>query len=271
MRPIILGMLDSLHLGLVGSNLYHRVKYYADVKTLFRNARYRIHGAPDGLPLPPARLIYLSVGGWDAEGFYQAGVLDASNIRRLLEENGLAIEKFPEILDFGCGCGRIIRQWKGLLRTKVHGTDYNYAAIEWCRRALPFADFRTNSTAPSLAYDDNKFDFVYARSVFTHLTEQLQKPWMDELRRIVKPGGFLLFTVHGASRFDKQLTPGEQEHFTRGQLVVKYPRYGSSNFCGAFHPESYVRKHLAKGFTVVDYIPEGGAWAQDWYLLQKLG
>jgi hypothetical protein len=42
-------------------------------------------------------------------------------------------------------------------------------------------------------------DCIYAISVFTHLSAELQDLWMKELRRIVRPGGHLLITTHGES------------------------------------------------------------------------
>ena len=50
-----------------------------------------------------------------------------------------------------------------------------------------------------LAYADDTFDLVYALSVFTHLTEDLCEAWMDELYRIVKPGGAAIVTTHGGA------------------------------------------------------------------------
>ena len=44
-----------------------------------------------------------------------------------------------------------------------------------------------------------------------------------------------------------------------------------SNLCSVFHPTKWVRERLARGFTVVDFLPEGakGNPTQDLYVLQK--
>ena len=41
------------------------------------------------------------------------------------------------------------------------------------------------------------FDLIYAVSVFTHLDLDLGRRWLADLHRILKPGGLLLFSVHG--------------------------------------------------------------------------
>ena len=63
------------------------------------------------------------------------------------------------------------------------GTDYNEDSIRWCQRTLRFAEFVKNDLHPPLRWPDEKFTFVYACSVFTHLEESLQHAWMRELRR----------------------------------------------------------------------------------------
>jgi Methyltransferase domain. len=86
-----------------------------------------------------------------------------------------------------------------LKKAKVYGTDYNRKLIDWCRQCLPFAEFETNELSPPLAYRDAQFDFIYAFSVFTHLTESLQQGWLAELSRVLKPGGHLFLTTQGAA------------------------------------------------------------------------
>ena len=83
------------------------------------------------------------------------------------------------MLDFGCGCGRVTRWWRDFNGT-VAGSDVSRPAIEWCRANLPFARFELNALAPPLVFEDETFDLVYALSVFTHLTAELQLAWRDE-------------------------------------------------------------------------------------------
>ena len=72
------------------------------------------------------------------------------------------------ILDFGCGCGRVVRWWRDL-PAEIHGSDFNPTLVRWCRENLPFGVFEVNRPEPPLPYPDDSFDLVYALSVLTHL------------------------------------------------------------------------------------------------------
>jgi len=135
----------------------------------------------DGLPIPPAKLIVLVTGSADSAWYTEGGKLGAESIRRALADAGAPIAQFQTILDFGCGCGRVIRHWRPLTRAALHGADQNRALVEWCRQNLPFARFQSNTLEPRLDYADQTFEFAYALSVFTHMPEDLQQPWMSEL------------------------------------------------------------------------------------------
>ena len=127
---------------------------------------------PDRLPLPPDNLMRLVMGGdrWRLPRmFYESGARMASVIRALLDRNGTPIEEFGSMLDFGCGCGRVIRHWKDADVTTICGSDYNPLLVDWCRDNLGFAEFNVNELTPGLPHEDGRFDFIYALSVFTHL------------------------------------------------------------------------------------------------------
>jgi SAM-dependent methyltransferase len=235
------------------------------------NSRYRREGAPDGLPIPPSDLIFLVAGTADISWFLKGGSLAAESITDAMRQSGAPVEKLGSILDFGCGCGRVLRHWHSLPDTRVCGVDYNPSLVAWCKANLPFAEVRINQLAPPLPYDDNEFDLVYALSVFTHLTEDLQSAWIKELSRVVKPGGFLVISTHG-QRYMHRLNEQEKAQFESGRLVVKNnTKAPGSNMCSAYHPSAYVRDRMAAGLEMVQFVPEGarGNPKQDLYVLRK--
>jgi SAM-dependent methyltransferase len=233
------------------------------------DAEWRMQGAPDGLPLPPPELVALVTGMPQVQPFYWSGLLGARCIKGLLNKNGFDMTRFSTILDFGCGCGRVLRHWQTLNGPRLFGTDYNPYLINWCRRAFPFAQFSTNDLSPPLAYADAQFDLVYTISIFTHLEASLQFSWITELSRVLKPGGILFLTVHGTTH-TSSLPLAQQQQFAAGEMVVYSPELSGSNRCTAYHPEVYVRNVLARELTVIDFIPGGAKDAnQDVFLLQK--
>jgi SAM-dependent methyltransferase len=224
----------------------------------------------DGLPLPPANLIVLVTGAADKGWYIESGRLAAASMCSALGEAGVEPGDFRSILDFGCGCGRVIRYWPALTRALLYGTDTNARLIEWCRRNLPFGKFQLNTLQPQLDYADQQFDFAYALSVLTHMPEDLQLPWINELWRILRPGGYLLITTQGAEYISK-LTDSERDRYRQGRPVVRYGEAASTNLCSVYHPEPYVRERLAQKFSIIMCRPRGAAGNgnQDLYLLRR--
>jgi SAM-dependent methyltransferase len=235
------------------------------------NLRFRSTGAPDGLPIPPAHMRFLVAGTADIAWFLRGGELGAHTARQAVARMDAPLDARQAILDFGCGCGRVTRHWRGDGAARIFGTDYNQQLIDWCRRNLPFAEFSLNRLTPPLSYDDGAFDLIYAFSVFSHLTEDLQVPWMRELTRVLKPNGHLLFSTHG-ERYTHRLNAEERHRFAAGELVVKNNvKTPGSNTCSAYHPPAYVRDHLAGELELVDFVAEGalGNPYQDLYVLRR--
>lgn len=210
-----------------------------------------------GLPVPPPRLRVEVAGTPGLEWFLESGKQQAEIIRAAAERHGSPLESAGALLDFGCGCGRVLRHWAGLEGPQVFGSDYNEGLAAWCAANLPFATVSVNELAPPLRYEGGQFGLVYAISVFTHLPQELERAWIDELSRIVRPGGLLLVTTHGDSYADR-LEDDERKQYDAGAAVVRWPSVAGSNLCTTFHPEPYVRERLAPELQLLEHTPDGG-------------
>jgi CBS domain-containing protein len=151
--------------------------------------------APDGLAFPPDDLMSPELADIPrralAKSFFESGARTAHVVRTVLREYGVPIEHSAAVLEFGCGSGQVIRHFKDLPKTRLHGSDSDAEAIAWCREALPFAEFVLGGGEPGLDYADESFDLVYFASQ-SPVPEPLRERWIAELRRLVKRGGTLL-------------------------------------------------------------------------------
>lgn len=259
---------------LLATGLADRVLKLAEfrerIRASCRNAGYRLAGAPDGLPIPPTRMIFLVTISRDVGWFLHSGRICLSCICSILERNGIRAESLRAILDFGCGCGRVLRHWRLPQETRLYGTDVSREMISWCRKNLGrLGEFSTNDAFPPLRFSGKTFDLIYAVSVFTHLSETQAHSWMEEMARILKTGGVFLLSLHGQSRLP-ELTLEEQLEFAKGNLVIRKGGPPGGNLFGAYHPFGYVQGNLARWFEILDFVPSGAIDAgQDVYLLRK--
>jgi SAM-dependent methyltransferase len=235
------------------------------------SGRSRTKALPTGdePPLPPPVLRLLVAGTDDADWFLAAGRRGAESLAALPARNGIALDRCRRVLDFGCGCGRVIRHLRHL-PAELHGCDTNPVAVEWCAEHLPFGTFAVNELEPPLPYADARFDLVYCFSVFTHLPAELHRLWMSELRRVLTPGGVLVVSLHGDALLGR-LNRSERADYRAGKLVVRVGELAGTNHCAAFHPPAFVRGVLAEGFEVLDMVSEGatGNPPQDAWVMRK--
>lgn len=262
----------SQTLARVTNELYTLYVRRAEFKALLDDWQACRKTAPDGFRIPPGRLMHLVAGTSNIEWFFKSGKAGADSIRSALEKAGRPYRSLNDVLDWGCGCGRVLRHLIDPKGPRLFGCDYNPTLIQWSASAYPSVKFSNNKIDPPLPYSDDSFDLVYGLSIFTHLPAGLQTAWITELCRIIRPGGFALITFHG-EHYLPQLTPSEAQTFRDGELVVREHNLAGSNICGTYCSDKFVRR-LAKasGFEVVLFEPEGakGNPSQDLYLLKKL-
>jgi len=229
------------------------------------------------VPSLPPRHLQIRIGGQYSADFIDKGYRICEDLDKGLKAVEKTLDDFQVVLDFGCGCGRTIRPMRALMpSSKLYGTDIDEEAVIWLRTNYgQLAEFSTNSNMPPTVYDANTFDLVIAVSVFTHLPEDMQFAWLAELKRIVRPMGYVLATTHGEKHY-RQLDERVQETvnekgFFYGDLGFNYGKSISlpDFYQNAFHAHDYIRREWARYFEVVNIRTQGIDNNQDLVLMQK--
>jgi SAM-dependent methyltransferase len=143
---------------------------------------------------PPDAVHAVSRGAWSAGGrvYYADLVVDAVRC------GGADPAEIAAALDFGCSSGRVVRTLAAAYpNVEWHGCDPNERAIGWASENLPGIAFVVSPQKPPLPYDDARFDLVFAISIWSHFGERASLAWLEEMRRILRPGGLLVLTAHG--------------------------------------------------------------------------
>jgi ubiquinone/menaquinone biosynthesis C-methylase UbiE len=231
---------------------------------------------PIAKPATPAHLM-VRVSGSSDPFFYPSGRLALAQIKNLVEKSGVNFAELKSILDFGGGCGRVALAWQSLgLDVDLHVTDIDKETIAWCAQNLAAAaTWDWNEGTPPTRYRDAQFDLVYGISVFTHLPEGLQFEWLKELRRIIKPGGLLVTTIHGPTTYKQlpvELHPlVEKAGFVYvDQTKKEWPSYLGAKTEGlpdfyrlTYHTHAYVRREWSRYFDILTIEDRGLNFAQD--------
>jgi SAM-dependent methyltransferase len=228
-----------------------------------------------GYSVPPLRLMYDAFDHTMYHEYLETGRAHARDVADILKRHlpDLLARQPARICEWGCGPGKIIRNLAPFLpgvKVELYGTDYNADTIAWCKRSIPGIVFFKNSLAPPLAFHDAFFDIVIARSVFTHLSRAMNLAWIDELLRIVREGGAVVFTTNGESSVH-MLLPKELARFRAGEMVSKECVQEGKKYYGAIHPPAFVRNHMVPGRDIAAYLPseKAGTIGQDVWVVRK--
>jgi len=115
---------------------------------------------------PPEKL-RVWVGGATEEIFTAVGRNVALNLFDVIEPLNLLKTKENTVLDFGCGCGRVIQNLRALYpNCTYYGVDPDSSGIQWCQENLnDIGTFIKSSTRPPLNLNV-QFDFIYLEKGF---------------------------------------------------------------------------------------------------------
>ena len=197
----------------------------------------------------------------------------------ILMSHGFNLRTCGSILDFGCGSARILRLYRYLSGVRLVGTDANPECISWCREQVPGCEFHINDLGPPLQFaKGNDFDLIISLSVFTHIPLEQQIVWLQEMKRALKPNGFLLCTVVGTSHIDAQLgVNGRRIIQEKGEITlgkddpgVSLSTHAGGSAYDVFQRRDRVIEVFGSVLRLRDYIPSSRSpIGQDLLVLQN--
>lgn len=207
------------------------------------------------------------------------------------------------VLDFGCGWGRVIRFFlKDLEPDRLYGVDCRSEIIDICKQTNRWCHFELCNVMPPSSFNAETFDLIFAYSVFSHLSEDAHKRWLQEFHTILRPGGLLVVTtwqrdfIENCERLRRDQTlpcePNWRETLKDVFLNVEDNLfvYDKGGFCfspynetkqpwayfegrpcygEACIPKEYVTSEWPKNFQLLEYIDDRRQCAQNVIAVRK--
>lgn len=186
-----------------------------------------------------------------------------------------------DVLDIGCGIGRMaIPMTRYLKGGSYRGFDVGKEMIRWCQRRVtsrhPAFEFRwapiyngkynpfgtVSALEYRFPYTDDSFDFALATSLFTHMSSAEVRHYLEEVSRVLRPGGraFLTFFL---------ITPESEAEIAAGRADFDFRREGDGDWiidpkmpeeAVAFPLES-VREMVSAAGLAIEEPVHRGEWA----------
>ena len=222
-------------------------------------------------PFPDEELRVIVSGMTDTLDFARSGAKLYSMLTEILKSRGLEWQGIGKVLDFACGCGRVARLLlKHSHRISVFGSDINDKHIGWLNNKLGFGSFVTNQALPPVPFQGASFDLIYCVSLFSHLNEETQLLWLEELARICKKTGLAILTTHGSHAYTvlKQRDDiRERMGISKTQLEQAGEKMRQDGFAFLRQDDSYLDKD-SYGFTFISRAYIEKVWTRFYHLVE---
>jgi len=220
------------------------------------------------------------IGGYDIHKFHLGGLTDYKRLESVVETFfSRTYNDMENILDWGCGCGRTSRYFKNN-DVSFYGADVDPDNIKWCDENLLFGNFRQIPLRPKTNFESDFFDLIFGISVFTHLREDVQKLWLEELCRITRKGGVVLMTIHGLTTlnysgiddegYDSVLKNLSKAGFlvTSGNIQIDEVISEKDYYVNVMHTHEYINRVWSEHFEIIQILP-GYIFTHDLVVMRK--
>ncbi|NBC82076.1 MAG: methyltransferase domain-containing protein [Bacteroidetes bacterium] len=226
----------------------------------------KLTGKRDSLT-PPKGKIFVGHGDFKRQG--------NQFVEQLKTYGGLKAEH--RVLDIGCGIGRVAVPLTQFLNEhgSYEGFDVVKSGIKWCQQKIsknyPNFNFqhidlrndlynlKTKDEAKSFVfpYMDNEFDLVFLFSVFSHMMPEDVDNYLNQIQRVLKPGGTCLatfFIINNQSRALMENKNGLKFNYNKGDYALLDEKVKEANVA---YNERYLKNIINKNDLKIENIHFG--------------
>jgi len=192
-----------------------------------------------------------------------------------------------DVLDIGCGVGRTARYLCDYLSTgaRYEGFDVREEPVKWCQQnitprcpnfhfaftPLYNAPYNPDPSLPSATefefpYGEGTFDFVLAHSLFTHIPPEVSEHYLNEIYRVLRPGGisystWMLYNQNGSQELYSNPATSSMHRDPSGRYAVQNPDVPDA---AVGYNECWVRSvYVSGGLKIVEPVHPGFDRLQD--------
>jgi SAM-dependent methyltransferase len=181
-----------------------------------------------------------------------------------------------KILDFAAGHGRVTRFLVNEYGPEqVYSSDIKPDAVQFHKDFFGIHSF-VSSYSPEEVHCDERFSFIFAGSLFSHLPRNTFYSWLRVLGSWLKPGGILAFSVHDISMLGRDPeNSGFYFHASNEDLMfpeIEGHLKDEQQYGISYVSESFVRQAIAEMIPdahLAERIIKGFGGLQDVYVIQK--
>ncbi len=195
--------------------------------------------------------------------------------------NLCALQPYHKLLDVGCGYGQLAGPLSRYIdfNGRYEGFDIVLGMIEWCTKNISpkYPNFRfrfanvfnkhynpngkTKASDYKFPYNDCAFDFVFLKSVFTHMLPEDMGHYLSEISRVLKKDGRCMISYFLLNTESLRLIDAGASSLNFGQVLSNCHVNDPDNpeFAVAYH-EEYVRTLFNKVGLAIHEPVYYGSW-----------